>query len=80
MPETGARREQSVGLSQISVAVSKMDSYTQKNAGVVEGTANATAQPRDKAQHLAGFVNTFTLVSHASGATRKAPLQLIETH
>ncbi len=57
-----ASREQSHALAQVASAVSAMDGDTQKNAGVVEGAAAATAQLRDQSEHLAGLVDSFKLV------------------
>nr|WP_235584441.1 PAS domain-containing methyl-accepting chemotaxis protein [Massilia sp. MS-15] len=58
-----ASREQSIGLAQVSAAVSAMDSDTQKNARVIEHAAGATFELRDQAEHLASLVTLFKLVS-----------------
>ena len=53
--------EQSSGIGQVSEAVSHMDQLTQQNAALVEETAAAGMSLQQRAEKLAGLVNTFRL-------------------
>ena len=56
-----ATREQSAGVSQVSMAVTDLDRNTQQNAALVEQTAASATALADSAQHLADEVSFFKL-------------------
>ncbi len=56
-----ATQEQTTGLSQINIAVSEMDTVTQKNAALVEEAAAAAGAMQDQARALAKLVSTFII-------------------
>jgi len=58
---TAASKEQSHGLSQVSVAVNNMDQATQQNAALVEQAAAAARSLEDQAQALAETAGSFKL-------------------
>ena len=60
-----ASAEQSVGVSHIGEAVTKMDQATQQNAALVEQSAAAADGLKRQAQDLVGAVSAFRLDSHA---------------
>lgn len=66
-----AAKEQESGISQVSTAVSQMDSATQENVSLVEETSTASASLKDEATRLAELVMTFKLkrvTKHNSGS------------
>ncbi|MBP5979779.1 MAG: Tar ligand binding domain-containing protein [Halomonas sp.] len=56
-----AAKEQDAGISQVSTAVSEMDSATQENVSLVEETSTASAALEDEASRLADLVSAFKL-------------------
>ncbi|ARM92624.1 methyl-accepting chemotaxis protein (plasmid) [Rhizobium sp. CIAT894] len=54
-------REQSVGLSEVNVAVNQMDQVTQKNAAMVEETTAASTSLANEAKMLTQLVERFKL-------------------
>lgn len=60
---SGASVEQSLGVSQIGEAVTKMDQSTQQNAALVEEMAAAASSLKAQAQELVGTVSVFKLNS-----------------
>ncbi len=54
-----ASSEQMQGISQVSVAVSQMDSVTQNNAALVEESSSASQSLSVQAHALRGMVETF---------------------
>jgi methyl-accepting chemotaxis protein len=58
---SGASREQSIGIGQVTKAISQMDQTTQQNAALVEEAAAAAESLADQAQDLQSQVSTFTL-------------------
>ncbi|MBV5298413.1 MAG: methyl-accepting chemotaxis protein, partial [Rhodoferax sp.] len=65
---SGASREQSAGIEQVSLAVSQMDEVTQQNAALVEQAAAAAESLEEQAQALAQSVSVFHLADAASGS------------
>lgn len=64
-----AAKEQESGISQVSTAVSQMDSATQENVSLVEETSTASASLQDEASRLAELVTTFKLKRAANKGT-----------
>jgi methyl-accepting chemotaxis protein len=58
---SGASREQSMGVGQVSEAVMQMDQATQQNAALVEQSAAAAASLRQQAGQLVQAVSVFQL-------------------
>ncbi|MGX1260075.1 methyl-accepting chemotaxis protein [Sinorhizobium fredii] len=56
-----AAREQSTGLSEVSIAVNQMDQVTQQNAAMVEESTAATSRLADEAANLARLIARFKL-------------------
>jgi methyl-accepting chemotaxis protein len=56
-----AAQEQSLGLTEVNVAVNQMDQITQQNAAMVEEMAAATHDLAEDAGELSGLVNNFKL-------------------
>ena len=56
-----ASDEQSLGISQVSVAVNQMDGVTQQNAALVQQMSAAAASLEEQARQLADTVSTFQL-------------------
>ncbi|UWU26101.1 methyl-accepting chemotaxis protein (plasmid) [Rhizobium sp. CB3060] len=56
-----AAREQSTGLSEVSIAVNQMDQVTQQNAAMVEESTAATNRLADEASALAQLIARFKL-------------------
>ncbi len=54
-----ASAEQMQGISQVSVAVSQMDSVTQNNAALVEESSSASQSLSEQAHALRGMVEAF---------------------
>ncbi|GLR09976.1 chemotaxis protein [Mixta theicola] len=59
-----ASDEQSLGISQVSVAVNQMDGVTQQNAALVQQMSAAAASLEQQARQLADTVSTFQLGQH----------------
>jgi methyl-accepting chemotaxis protein len=72
---SGASREQSAGIEQVSLAVSQMDEVTQQNAALVEQAAAAAESLEEQAQALAQAVSVFRLAGseRAKGAVALPP-------
>ncbi|NEJ74374.1 HAMP domain-containing protein [Rhizobium phaseoli] len=60
-------KEQSVGLSEVNVAVNRMDQTTQQNAAMVEQSTAASSSLAQEAQKLRELVSQFKLDDVASG-------------
>jgi len=56
-----AAREQSIGLSEVSIAVNQMDQVTQQNAAMVEESTAATNRLAEEASSLARLITRFKL-------------------
>ncbi|MDR2443896.1 MAG: methyl-accepting chemotaxis protein [Deltaproteobacteria bacterium] len=56
----GASREQSVGISQINIAIGEMDQVTQSNAAISEETASAASTLSSEAGRLADQIQLLT--------------------
>ncbi len=67
-----AAREQSIGLSEVSTAVNRMDQVTQQNAAMVEETAAVTGRLNEEAEGLDAIVSAFRTDGHGGGAARRA--------
>jgi hypothetical protein len=70
---SGASREQSTGIEQMSGAVGQMDQVTQQNAALVEEAAAAAESLEEQARVLAGAVGKFKL-----GAANEAQTKGLE--
>ncbi|WP_251976383.1 methyl-accepting chemotaxis protein [Salinicola avicenniae] len=66
---TAGTKEQSLGVSQVNIAVSDLDSMTQHNASMVEQSRAAAAEMRDQVKQLNGLLSLFKL----SGEPTSAP-------
>ncbi|MET3133024.1 aerotaxis receptor [Oxalobacteraceae bacterium GrIS 1.11] len=66
-----ASREQSMGIEQVTQAITQMDEVTQQNAALVEQAAAAAESLKGQALELAQLVDTFKLIP---GAARRQPL------
>ncbi|WP_088684007.1 HAMP domain-containing methyl-accepting chemotaxis protein [Rhizobium sp. R635] len=66
-------REQSVGLSEVNVAINQMDQVTQKNAAMVEETTAASASLANEAKTLSRLVERFKLSSDQRHDLRTGP-------
>lgn len=62
---SGASREQSLGISQVSVAVARMDQVTQQNAALVEEAAAAAESLEAQARRLVESIAVFRLPAEA---------------
>ncbi|MBY5454359.1 methyl-accepting chemotaxis protein, partial [Rhizobium leguminosarum] len=60
-------KEQSIGLSEVNLAVNQMDQTTQQNAAMVEQSTAASASLAQEAQKLRELVSQFRLNDAASG-------------
>ncbi len=69
---TTASKEQSVGVAQVSEAVTQMDQTTQQNAAMVEQLSAAAAGLQDQAEQLVRSVSTFRLSANDSAAAAHA--------
>lgn len=56
-----AAREQTIGLSEVNIAVNSMDQVTQQNAAMVEQTTAAATTLADEAERLRSLVDQFNL-------------------
>jgi methyl-accepting chemotaxis protein len=66
-------REQSIGLSEVNMAVNQMDQVTQKNAAMVEESNAASATLATEVGRLRSLVSQFQLeMTEATDAVRKA--------
>lgn len=67
---TGASREQSSGIEQVTKAVAQMDEVTQQNAALVEQAAAAAESLEDQTRVLAQAVSIFKLSGAGSTGAR----------
>ena len=67
-----ASREQSIGLSEVSTAVNRMDQVTQQNAAMVEETAAVTGRLNEEAESLEGIVSGFRTGAATAPSGRRA--------
>ena len=67
---TGASREQSSGIEQVTKAVAQMDEVTQQNAALVEQAAAAAESLEDQTRVLAQTVSIFKLTGHGAASAR----------
>jgi methyl-accepting chemotaxis protein I, serine sensor receptor len=74
---TAASVEQSDGISQVNLAITKMDETTQQNAALVEQAAAAASSMQEQARNLNNEVSIFKLnpaeVSNTLGTQPKTP-------
>jgi methyl-accepting chemotaxis protein len=63
---TAASSEQSLGICQISQALTQLEEATQQNAALVEQSAAAASSLRDESQHLSNAVHKFRIEGTAS--------------
>lgn len=63
---TIASKEQSLGISSVNTAITKIDQLTQNNANLVEQTAAASADLNSQADELTKKVSSFTLTSDSN--------------
>jgi methyl-accepting chemotaxis protein len=56
-----AAKEQSIGLSEVNIAVNQMDQVTQKNAAMVEESSAATHLLSGEADNLVSLIGRFTI-------------------
>lgn len=75
---TGASREQSTGIEQVTKAVAQMDEVTQQNAALVEQAAAAAESLEDQTRVLAQTVSMFKLSGAGStgSASARAPARV----
>ena len=67
---TGASREQSTGIEQVTKAVAQMDEVTQQNAALVEQAAAAAESLEDQTRVLAQTISIFKLSATPVGGAR----------
>jgi methyl-accepting chemotaxis protein len=67
-----AANEQSVGLSECTVAVTQLDEFTQRNAAMVEETTATTHRLSSETEELSRLVGQFTLERTGSAVARNA--------
>ncbi|MBC3930608.1 methyl-accepting chemotaxis protein [Undibacterium curvum] len=65
---TAASSEQNQGITQINVAMTRIDQGTQQNATLVEEAAYASASMREQAEKLTALVGAFQVIRAASQA------------
>ena len=65
---TGASREQSAGIEQVTQAITQMDEITQQNAALVEQAAAAAESLEDQTRVLAQAVSVFRIKDSGKGA------------
>ncbi|MGV1769022.1 methyl-accepting chemotaxis protein [Agrobacterium vitis] len=65
-------REQSVGLSEVNIAVNQMDQVTQQNAAMVEEATAASSSLANEAEKLRHLVGQFQIGSGSSGLVANA--------
>ena len=75
---TGASREQSTGIEQVTKAVAQMDEVTQQNAALVEQAAAAAESLEDQTRVLAQTVSMFKL-SGAGSKGGSTPIRRMRT-
>ena len=76
---SAASREQSIGVSQVGEAVSKMDQFTQQNAALVEESAAGANALSDQAQEMVQAVAVFKIgntVLAVKAVTTRASVRL----
>ncbi len=79
---SGASREQSLGIEQVSVAVGKMDETTQQNAALVEEAAASAESLEVQAERLVEAISQFRLPSTTTDLPdmgRTAPLSVVRS-
>jgi methyl-accepting chemotaxis protein len=77
---SGASREQSTGIAQVSQAITQMDQATQQNAALVEEAAAAAQSLKDQSAGLAQVVSVFRLSPSAANVQSSSlPLQFTST-
>jgi methyl-accepting chemotaxis protein len=59
-----ATREQSLGITQVTQAVSQLDTVTQQNAALVEEAAAAAASLHDQTERLTNALAVFKVPAH----------------
>lgn len=69
--------QQSLGLSQVNVAVWEMDTATQQNAAMVEESTAAAPGLAQKSEQLIGLISAFRLVASASRSTELKPRAIV---
>ena len=57
---TSASKEQALGISQVGVAVAKLDEMTQQNAAMVEQSSATAISMREQAQRLMAAIQVFS--------------------
>ncbi|WP_339759425.1 methyl-accepting chemotaxis protein [uncultured Hoeflea sp.] len=72
-----AAKEQSVGLSEVNLAVNQMDQVTQQNAAMVEESTAASASLSDEAGRLGTLIGQFRLSGTTNG--QSAALRQVAT-
>jgi hypothetical protein len=72
-----ASGEQSIGIEQVSTAMTQMDQVTQSNSAQTEELSATAEALSEQAAHLLELVGTFTL-SHSGGGQRDR--QIYESH
>ncbi|MDD2987763.1 MAG: methyl-accepting chemotaxis protein [Zoogloea sp.] len=78
---SGASREQSLGIEQVSVAVGRMDETTQQNAALVEEAAAAAESLEVQAERLVEAISQFKLPNASTALpdmSRAAPLAMVK--
>lgn len=75
---TGAVREQSLGIDQVNMAITDMDSVTQQNAALVEEAAAASEAMNDQAIEMSRMMEHFvTSASNMHGSAQQARLRAV---
>ena len=69
---TAASAEQSDGISQVNIAITKMDEATQQNAALVEQAAAAAGSMEEQANNLNAAVSIFKVDASDSGSLKGA--------
>ena len=76
---TAASQEQTLGIEQISQAITQMDHVTQQNAALVEEAAAAAGSLQDQATNLVQTVSVFRLATGPSAAQHPATTPAVPT-
>ena len=77
---TSASDEQARGIEQVGIAVTEMDSTTQKNASLVEESASAASSLKEQAELLLKAVSVFSLGSQAIPAAARSAFSPAKPH
>ncbi|WP_412480121.1 methyl-accepting chemotaxis protein [Azonexus sp. IMCC34839] len=72
---SGASREQTAGIEQVSLAVGQMDEVTQQNAALVEEAAAAAESLEEQAHALAVAVGRFKLSTSQTSVAQLPPMR-----